>query len=92
MPEKQTTDRAVYTAIPTLRINGQADAKVADLLLGMEMVEHEGGMSALELLQMAGPCSDLGASLPTISASSTRLRLYRGGALPNPRLQKSPLP
>ena len=49
MPETQTTQRAVYTAIPTIRINGQADAKVADLLLGMEMVEHEGGMSALEL-------------------------------------------
>lgn len=49
MPETQTTSRAVYTALPTVRINGQADAKVADLLLGMEMVEHEGGMSALEL-------------------------------------------
>lgn len=49
MPEQQTTNRAVYTAIPTVRINEQANQQVADLLLGMEMVEHEGGMSALEL-------------------------------------------
>jgi uncharacterized protein len=49
MPETQTTSRAVYTATPTIRINGQANPKVTDLLLGMEMVEHEGGMSALEL-------------------------------------------
>lgn len=49
MPETQTTSRAVYTATPTIRINGQANQKVSDLLLGMEMVEHEGGMSALEL-------------------------------------------
>lgn len=49
MPETQTTNRAVYTATPTIRVNQQANQQVTDLLLGMEMVEHEGGMSALEL-------------------------------------------
>jgi Bacteriophage probable baseplate hub protein len=49
MPENPTTSRPVYTATPTIRVNEQANDKVTQLLLGMEMVEHEGGMSALEL-------------------------------------------
>lgn len=49
MPEAPVTNRPVYTATPTIRVNEQANDKVTQLLLGMEMVEHEGGMSALEL-------------------------------------------
>src|ERR1700690_4012692 len=49
MPEQPLTLNAVYSAIPTVRIDGQANDKVTAQLLGMEMREHEGGMSALEM-------------------------------------------
>lgn len=49
MPEQPLTKNAVYSAIPTVRIDGQANDKVTAQLLAMEMREHEGGLSALEL-------------------------------------------
>ena len=49
MPEQTLSRDAFYSAIPTLRVDGQADAKVTTQLLAMEMREREGGMSALEL-------------------------------------------
>lgn len=49
MPEQPLTQNAVYCAIPTIRVDGQADEKVAAQLLAMEMRECEPGMSALEL-------------------------------------------
>src|SRR6478672_4828754 len=39
----------IYSARPTVRINGQAYALVDQLILSMEMREQEGGLSALEL-------------------------------------------
>lgn len=49
MPETPLSELAVYNAVPTVRVNGQAHEKVTELLIGMEMTEQEGGLSALEL-------------------------------------------
>ncbi|WP_088889349.1 phage late control D family protein [Leptolyngbya ohadii] len=49
MPETPLSNRSVYSARPTVRINQQEYPKVSELLIGMEMVEQEGGMSSLEL-------------------------------------------
>jgi phage protein D len=49
MPETPLTQDAVYSAIPTVQINGQANDKVTAQLLSLEMHEQEGGMSALEM-------------------------------------------
>jgi uncharacterized protein len=47
--ESLPSQLAVYGARPTVRVNGQEYPAVSELLLGMEMTETEGGMSALEL-------------------------------------------
>lgn len=49
MSEQPLTSNAVYTAIPTVQINGQAVEKVTAQLLSLEMHEHEGGLAALEM-------------------------------------------
>jgi len=49
MPEQPLTQNAVYTAIPTIQIDGQGNDKVTAQLLSLEMREHEGGLSALEM-------------------------------------------
>ena len=49
MAEPVLSPNAVYSAIPTVRLNGQPDDKVTAQLLAMQMSEYEGGMSALEL-------------------------------------------
>ena len=49
MPEQPLTQNAVYSAIPTVQVDGQPNGNVTAQLLSMEMREHEGGMSALEL-------------------------------------------
>lgn len=49
MPETPISSNAVYSSIPTVQIDGQFDDKVTAQLLGLEMCESEGGMSALEL-------------------------------------------
>ncbi|OLE52299.1 MAG: hypothetical protein AUG51_18880 [Acidobacteria bacterium 13_1_20CM_3_53_8] len=49
MSEPQLSERAVYRARPTVRIESQEYPKVSELIVGLEMVEREGGMSALEL-------------------------------------------
>jgi phage protein D len=49
MAEQPLTHDAVYSAIPTVQIDGQANDKVTAQLLSMDMREHEGGMSSLEL-------------------------------------------
>lgn len=49
MTEVALSNLAVYSARPTIRIDTQAYAKVNELLIGMEMTEREGGMSALEM-------------------------------------------
>jgi phage protein D len=49
MPETPITTSAVYSAIPTVQVDGNLNDKVTAQLLGMKMCEHEGGMSNLEL-------------------------------------------
>lgn len=49
MPEQPLTQNAVYTAIPTVKIDGQGNDKVTAQLLSIEMREQEGGMSSLEM-------------------------------------------
>ncbi len=49
MPEQALTQNAVYSAIPTVQVDGQFNDTVSNQILGMEMREQEGGMSSLEL-------------------------------------------
>jgi uncharacterized protein len=49
MPEKPLTTDAVYSAIPTVKVDGQLNEKVTTQLLAMKMTEHESGMSDLEM-------------------------------------------
>ncbi len=49
MPETPVTSAAVYSAIPTIQVDGQLNDKVTTQLIGMQMREHEAGMSDLEL-------------------------------------------
>lgn len=49
MPETSTSELSVYSAVPTLRVDGQEHEALRTLLKAMEMTEGEGGMSALEL-------------------------------------------
>ncbi len=49
MPETKLSPLTVYSAQPTVRINAQEYPKVSESILAMEMVEQDGGMSALEL-------------------------------------------
>jgi phage protein D len=49
MAETPQSRDAVYSALPTIRVNDQEYPLVTQLLLGMEMIENEGGMSTLEL-------------------------------------------
>ncbi len=49
MAETSVSQAAIYRARPTLRLAGQEDARISELLIGLKMEESEGGMSALEL-------------------------------------------
>ena len=49
MAETSVSQAAIYRARPTLRLAGQEDVRVSELLIGMKMDESEGGMSAVEL-------------------------------------------
>ena len=49
MDETSVSQAAIYRARPTLRLAGQEDVRVSELLLAMKMDESEGGMSSVEL-------------------------------------------
>lgn len=49
MPEQPLTQNAVYSAIPTIQVDGQLNEMISNQLLSMEMREQEAGMSSLEL-------------------------------------------
>jgi phage protein D len=49
MAEAALSPLALYTARPTIRVNGTEQERVTGLLLAMEMTEHENGLSTLEL-------------------------------------------
>jgi phage protein D len=48
MAEPVLSPTAVYSATPTVRVDGEAHDSLKLLLLGMEMREQEGGLSSLE--------------------------------------------
>lgn len=50
MAETALTQTAVYSALPTVRIDGLASDKVKGLINSMRLTESEGGLSSLELL------------------------------------------
>ena len=45
MPETPLTTSAVYSAIPTIKADGQLNDMLSNQLLGMEMREQEAGLS-----------------------------------------------
>ena len=47
--ETSVSQSAVYRARPTLRLAGQEDVRVSELLIGMRIEESEGGMTTAEL-------------------------------------------
>src|SRR5688500_2513122 len=49
MSEQPLSSSALYVARPTVRINGQEQERIDGLLLRMEMIEREDGLSTLEL-------------------------------------------
>jgi phage protein D len=49
MGESPLGPRALYNARPAVRINGTEKERVTGLLTGVEMIEHEDGLSTLEL-------------------------------------------
>src|SRR6266705_3223454 len=49
MSETALSQSAIYSARPTVRIAGEADARITELVMAMRMEEHEGGMSSLEM-------------------------------------------
>lgn len=83
MPEQALTQNAVYSAIPTVQVDGQANDKVTSQLLGMEMREHETGMSSLELRlsnfgAFASGIADMVFEDGTIIKLGTELKIYAG--------------
>ena len=74
MPETALSQAAVYSARPTVRIGGQADARITELVMAMRVEEHEGGMSSLELrFSNLAPTSDGGAELAFDADSKLKL-------------------
>jgi phage protein D len=62
--ETAASRNAVYSARPTLRVDGRDDERLRTNLLAMEMTEGEGGMSALELrFSNHGPTGGAAAGL-----------------------------
>jgi phage protein D len=49
MPEAALSTNALYSARPTLRLNGREQERLTGLLLALEMNEQEDGLSTLEL-------------------------------------------
>ncbi|HEX3549449.1 MAG TPA: contractile injection system protein, VgrG/Pvc8 family [Candidatus Elarobacter sp.] len=49
MPEAALAQTATYSAVPTVKVDGQANDKVTTQLLSMDMREQEAGLASLEL-------------------------------------------
>lgn len=49
MPETALSELAVYIARPIIKIDGQENLRVNELLLSMDLHEREGGLTSLEL-------------------------------------------
>ena len=74
MAEATLSQSAIYSARPTVRIAGAADARITELVMAMRMEEHEGGMSSLEMrFSNLAPTTDGGAELAFNADSSLKL-------------------
>jgi len=85
MPETALSQSAIYSARPTVRIAGEADERITELVMAMRMEEQEGGMSSLELrFSNLAPTSDGGAELAFDADSKLKLgaeiAIYAGDA------------
>lgn len=49
MAEAAVSQSDVYSARPTVRVDGQEQRKITELVIGMHMSEHESGLSSLAL-------------------------------------------
>jgi phage protein D len=83
MPETPITTSAVYSAIPTVQVDGQLNDKVTAQLLSMKMCEREAGMSNLELRfsnfgSFAGGLADQVFEDGTILKLGAALTVYAG--------------
>ena len=79
MAETALSQTPVYTARPTLRLAGQEDVRVSELLIGMRMEESEGGMSALDL-RFSNVASVTGGSAEIGFPADAKLRLGAAAA------------
>src|SRR5215467_11853621 len=74
MPETPLSGSPIYCARPTVRIGGEADVRVTELVMAMRMEEQEGGMSSLEMrFSNLAPTTDGGAELAFDATSSLKL-------------------
>ena len=85
MPETALSQSAIYSARPTVRIGGQADERITELVMAMRMEEREGGMSSLEMrFSNLAPTTDGGAELAFDANSKLKLgadiAVYSGDA------------
>lgn len=85
MPEQALTDSAVYVATPTVKVDSRDAPKANQLLIGMEMTEAEGGMSAMELrfsnvASDAEGSADLAFEDDSLLKLGAKIAVYCGGA------------
>jgi phage protein D len=83
MTETPITTKAVYSAIPTVKVDGQLNDKCTAQLLSMRMSEHEAGMSDLELRfsnfgSYRGGTADMVFEDGTVLKLGTSLIVYAG--------------
>lgn len=70
MTETALSRNPLYSARPTLRIAGEADVRLSNLLIAMRMEEGEGGMSRLELRLANLVATTGGGTEPAFGAGS----------------------
>src|SRR5215510_661265 len=85
MPEQPLSRQAVYTATPKVKVDAQDAPKANQLLIGMEMREAEGGMSAMELrfsnfASDAQGSADLAFEDDSLLKLGARIAVYCGAA------------
>jgi phage protein D len=74
MSETALSSSQIYSARPTVRIGGEADVRITELVMAMRMEEQEGGMSSLEMrFSNLAPTTDGGAELAFDASSSLKL-------------------
>ncbi len=83
MSEQALSHLALYTARPTVRVNGAENDRVTALLLAMDLCEEENGLSALELrfanvASLSSGTSELAFEDESAFKLGDRLAVYAG--------------